>query len=568
MGTASAMETACAMGTACAMVTLDPSGCAMVTDEAKLQGVTHPVRVFRARRVHTMADDGPPPGAFVAVGDRVAATGTPAALQERFPEAERVDLGDAVVVPGFHDAHMHPSMTAEDLLHADLSAERVRSPEQLRAALAEQAARVPPGGWVRGSRYDHIKTSGGVPIDRHGLDEATGGRPALVVQVAGHWAVASSAALAAAGIDDHSEPPPGGSYGRDAAGHLNGVVYERAMDRVFAVMPATGLDDRLRGLAAALEMFHAAGLTSVGDTLVDGAGLELFQEAERRGRLSMRVNMLLVHERFEHLRRLGLRTGFGSHRLRLAGVKAFVDGAIAGRTCLLEEPFEGSDDHGMQTTSTEELHALVLDVHRCGSRLGVHANGDRAIALLLDAFEAAERQAPRGDAHHRIEHCTVITPEIVERMRRLGVVAVPFGSYVAYHGAKLVDWYGERRLERMFAHRTLLDAGITVAGSSDYPCGPFEPLLAMRSCVTRESSEDGRVLGGSQRISAREALALYTTGAAAAFGERRFKGRLAPGYLADFTVLGDDPLEVDPRRLDTVPVLQTWVGARRVGPAA
>jgi predicted amidohydrolase YtcJ len=525
----------------------------------------HPVRIFRARRVHSMAaGNGPDRRAFATVGDRIVATGTADALADRFPEAERVDLGDGVVVPGFHDAHMHPSMTAEDLLHLDLSAERVRSPEQLRAALAGQAAKVPSGGWVRGSRYDHVKTSGGTPLDRHELDRATGDRPALVVQVAGHWAVASSAALAAAGIDD-SEPPPGGAYGRDGAGHLNGVVYERAMDRVFAAMPTTSLADRLRGLAMALELFHAAGLTSVGDALVDGAGLELFQEAERRGQLSMRVNMLLLHDRFEHLRRLGLRTGIGSHRLRLAGVKAFVDGAIAGRTCLLEQPFEGSDDHGMQTTSTGELHALVADVHRAGSRLGIHANGDRAIALLLDAYEAAERQWPRGDAHHRIEHCTVITPEIVARMRRLGLVAVPFGGYVAYHGAKLLDWYGEARLERMFAHRTLLDAGITVAGSSDYPCGPYQPLLAMRSCVTRQA-EDGRVLGGSQRITPREALALYTTGSAAAFGESRVKGRLAPGYLADFVVLGGDPLEVDPSKLDAVPVLETWVGAQRVWP--
>jgi predicted amidohydrolase YtcJ len=115
----------------------------------------------------------------------------------------------------------------------------------------------------------------------------------------------------------------------------------------------------------------------------------------------------------------------------------------------------------------------------------------------------------------------------------------------------------------MFAHRTLLDAGLTVAGSSDYPCGPYEPLLAMRSCVTRESA-DGRVLGGSQRISAREALALYTTGSAAAFGETASKGRIAPGYLADFTVLGEDPLAVDARTLAGVPVLETWVGAERV----
>jgi predicted amidohydrolase YtcJ len=313
-------------------------------------------------------------------------------------------------------------------------------------------------------------------------------------------------------------------------------------------------------------MFHAAGLTSLGDALVGPRDITLYQEAERRGLLTARVNMLVSYDAFAGVQRLGLRTGFGSDRLRLGGVKGFVDGAIGGRTCLLERPFEGTQDHGMQTTSTADLAEMVRSVHDAGSRLAVHANGDRAIVLLLDQIEAAEAANPRPDAHHRIEHCSVVTPEILERMRRLGMIAAPFATYVHYHGGRLLEWYGPERAERMFAHRSFLDAGVRVAGSSDYPCGPFAPLLAMQSCVTRRGF-DGATIAPSQRITAAEALALYTTGSAEASGEAAVKGRLAPGYLADFAVLGGDPLTTAPDEIAAIPVHATYVGGRRVWPA-
>lgn len=253
--------------------------------------------------------------------------------------------------------------------------------------------------------------------------------------------------------------------------------------------------------------------------------------------------------------------------MRLGGVKAFADGAVAGGTCLVEEPFEGTADHGIQTLSTAELTDLVSQVHSSGNRLAVHANGDRAIKLVLDAMERAAREHPDVRVEHRIEHCSLVDGGIVARMRELGVIAVPFGSYVAFHGDKLVDYYGLNRLERMFAHRSLLDAGIPVAGSSDFPCGPFEPLLALASCVTRQSvfgRTAGQVLGGSQRISVLEALGLYTTGSARASGETAVKGRLLPGQLADFVVLSENPVRVAPQQLSSIEVLATWVGGEEV----
>lgn len=530
------------------------------------------IEIFKARRVVTLADAAPE--AFAVLGEQIVAVGAATDLAARFPDAALTDVGDGVIVPGFNDAHIHPSIVAEDLLNLDVSYGAVHSLADLTAKVLAQATATPPGTWIRASRYDDAKMAEGRVLTRWDLDEVAPDHPVLVLQVAGHWGVVNSKALELGGLDDASTPPPGGEYGRDAAGRLNGVLYERALFELAypavaagePIVPQATLEERLGGLERALAMFHAAGLTSLGDALVGPRDLLLYQEAERRGLLTARVNMLLSYEVFEHLNALSLRTGFGSHRLRIGGVKAFVDGAIGGRTCLLEQPFEGTTDHGMQTTSTEELATIVRAVHEAGSRLAVHANGDRAIALLLDQVEAADAALPRPNAHHRIEHCSVVTPEILARMKRLGMIAVPFGSYVHYHGGKLLEWYGAARAERMFAHRSFLDAGVAVAGSSDYPCGPFEPLLAMQSCVTRRGS-DGALIGPSQRISPLEALQLYTTGGAFASGEPDVKGRLAPGYLADFVVLGADPTTTPPDEIGAIPVRATYVGGRRVWPA-
>jgi predicted amidohydrolase YtcJ len=217
----------------------------------------------------------------------------------------------------------------------------------------------------------------------------------------------------------------------------------------------------------------------------------------------------------------------------------------------------------MQTISDAELRDIVRMVHLDGNRVCVHANGDRAIGKLLDQLEDAHRERPMPQVHHRIEHCSIVNDEILHRMKNLHAIAAPFGSYVHYHGGKLLDWYGPKRIDRMFAHRAFLDHGVAVVGSSDYPCGPYQPLLAMQSCVTR-TGYDGTPLGLSQRIRPAEALALYTVNAAYASDEAATKGRLAPGYLADFVVLDDDPLTVDPSTLGSLGIRATYVGGTRV----
>jgi predicted amidohydrolase YtcJ len=527
--------------------------------------------VYRARRVLTPGPDATE--ALAIRGGTVLATGSARELTARYPGAEQVDLGDGVLSPGFNDVHTHLAIAAEDLLHLDLSAGAVGSLAELTAAIAREARRTPAGGWIRGSRYDDAKMREDRLLTRADLDAVAPDHPVLVVHVAGHWAVVNSAALALGGLTADSEPPDGGSFGRDAAGELNGILYEQAYfdfaDPATAkvpevVVPESDREARLAGLRRAVRMFHAAGLTSITDALTGAADLELFREAERRGDLGLKLSVLVSFEDYELVRDLPAGSDLGQGNIRLGGVKAFLDGAVGGRTCLLEQPFEGTtDDFGLQTMATEVLTDLTRMVHEDGHRLCVHANGDRAIRLLLAQLAAAQSRHEIAGTSHRIEHCTIVSEEILRQMRELGTAAIPFGSYVHYHGSKLEEWYGSRRVERMFAHRWFLDMGVPVAGSSDFPCGPYEPLLAMQSCVTRRGW-DGPVLAPAQRIDAAEALSLYTTRAAELEGQGGQKGRLAPGQAADFVVLDEDPLTAAPETIGAIGVRETYVDGERV----
>lgn len=526
--------------------------------------------LVQARRIHTMA--GPPVDAMVLLGDRVVATGDHKDLAARFPIEETISL-DGVVVPGLNDAHVHPTMTAENQLHVDCSPEIAVDEDRLVALLRAEADACEPGEWVIGSRYDQSKTTGGRVVDRHFLDRVTGDIPTLLYHVSVHWGVLNSAGLRAAGLGDDSTDPQDGALGRDGEGRLNGVVYEQALFDIAypalarrpTAVPASSLDQRLRSLDRVQQMFHAVGLTSACDALCGPEDVRLLMAARAAGSLTLRTGMLLAYPHYEHLTALGLR-GLGDEQLRLVGVKAFVDGACAGGNCLVDQPFEGTDDdHGMQTMDTAALEDLVARTHADGVVLGVHANGDRAIRMLLTAHEKARATGPQPltAVRHRIEHCTLVDDDILGRMKALGLVAVPFGSYARFHGDKLPGYYGEERLERMFAHRSLLDAGIPVAGSSDYPCGPLEPLAAITSCVERRSL-DGSLVGASQRISVEEALRLYTSGAAYATGEEHLKGRLRAGLLADFVELSQDIFETPLAEIAALEVQSTWVGGRCV----
>jgi predicted amidohydrolase YtcJ len=305
----------------------------------------------------------------------------------------------------------------------------------------------------------------------------------------------------------------------------------------------------------------------VHQTGTDTASFVALQEAYRAGEMRWRMYAFPAgaSDLFRGLKAAGVRTGFGDEWLRVGAVKFGADGSASERTMRMSTPFVGRpNDYGILTMQQPEIDAAVEDAHTHGFQVGIHANGDVTIGMVLDAYEKVLKKHPRADARHRIEHCTLVNPTLVRRIRALGVIPTPFWTYVYYHGDKWVE-YGEEKVRWMFAHRSFLDAGIRVPGASDYGPGPYEPMMALQSMVTRKDYR-GRVWGANQRVTVDEALRIGTLHGAYASFEEGVKGSITVGKLADFVVLGEDPHEVDPERLKDIKVERTVVGGKTMHP--
>ena len=477
-----------------------------------------------------------------------------------------IDVQRKTVAPGFIDAHNHMLSTGRTrYLLVDCSPEAVASIADLKQAIRERAQATPKGHWVRGRTYDDTKLAEMRHPNRWDLDEAAPDHPVHIGQVSGHISVVNSRALELAHITVDTPDPIGGCYDRDpATGELTGVCRESA-GRAFApLMPPPTVEEDREAIKLVCKLYTEAGITSCTDPGIGPRDLRAYQDALAHGELPIRMYLFISNAFFPQFEASGIRTGFGNERLRIGAIKLMVDGAIAGRTAYVSEPYVGSpDDYGILVVESQEvLDEQVLRAHRAGFQIGTHANGDRAIDMILNAYEKALTKLPRENHRHRIEHCTIVNPQILERMKRLGILAIPFGSYIWQHGEKMV-YYGPERVARMFPHRSFLDYGIPVAGSSDHPPGPYPPLLGIHSCVTRKS-HTGEVLGADQKIMPEEALRLYTMGGAYASFDEHVKGSLETGKLADFVVLSEDPTSVSPDSIKDIAVAMTIVGGEVV----
>ena len=520
--------------------------------------------VIRNANVITINPRQTPAAALAILNGRIVAVGTAADVSNLVgPGTEVLDLTGKTVLPGFIDAHIHVLNSGiRHVMAADCDLPSIAA---IQAALAERVASTPAGQWVQGFKFDDTKTAENRFLFREDLDAVSVHHPVMVAHRAGHIYYLNSAALRAAGFNNETTDPPGGRLGRNPdTGELNGVVYERAIEPVrFGLIPPETPEIRRQGLTTICRMLNRAGLTSVHDARVVQEELATYQEGRDAGDLSLRVYVLMYYPHFPALREAGLKTGFGDDLLRLGGIKMVADGAIAARTAYLSEPYIGSDcDHGILAMEPDEIEQNVMQMHEAGFQVCIHANGDVAIDMVTRAYEKAQKAFPRNDPRHRVEHCTLVNPEILNRMRALGTIATPFCTYVYHHGEKM-PFYGEERLKWMFAQRSFLDYGVVSTGATDYPPGPFEPLLGIQSCVTRTDSR-GNVWGANQKVSVEEALKLYTINGAYASFEEDLKGSLEPGKLADLVVLGADPTEVDPMTIKDIAVERTIVGGRTV----
>ena len=481
------------------------------------------------------------------------------------PETEVLVLKGKTVLPGFIDAHIHVlnsgirHVTAADCDLASISA--------IQESLKDQADRTPKGEWVQGFKFDDTKTVEGRFLNRIDLDLVSTEHPIMVAHRAGHIYYLNSKALDLASFNDDTPDPPGGRLGRfPDRNALNGVIYERAIEPVrFGLIPPETEEIRREGLKLICNMLYRVGLTSVHDARVTKEEFLTYQNGKEAGDLTLRIYALLYHPHFESARATGLKTGLGDDMLKLGGIKMIADGAIAARTAYLSQPYLETPcdcDYGILAMDAVETEEMVRQIHQAGFQVCIHANGDLAIDMVLKAYEKAQLEYPRLDTRHRIEHCTVVNPDLLKRMHDLGVIATPFCTYVYHHGEKM-PFFGKDRLEWMFAQRSFIDYGVISTGATDYPPGPYEPLLGIQACVTRTDS-NGNLWGASQRISVEEALKLYTLHGAYASFEEDLKGSLEVGKLADIVVLGNDPTAVDPFTIKDIAVERTILGGKTV----
>ncbi len=518
--------------------------------------------VFKGANIITVDPNTPHAQALAMKDGKFVGVGSDSDIEGLIgPGTNIQDMRGKTIVPGFIDAHIHVlSSGTRHVMAADCDQ---RSIAEIQSALRERVDSASRGQWIQGFKFDDTKTQENRFLDKDDLDAVSDELPIMVSHRAGHVYYLNSVAMELSGYHNESEDPAGGRLGRKPdTGELNGVLYERAAEPAQEMVPGVTAEVRRHGLKTICGMLTAAGLTSVHDARVSNLELNTYQEGRDNGDLSLRVYMLMGHPHFPALRDAGVKTGFGDDRLRIGGIKMVSDGAIAARTAYLSEPYVDSDDHGILTMTAEETETAVMEMHQAGFQVAIHANGDLAIDMVLNAYEKAQRENPRNDPRHRIEHCTLVNPDILSRMNKLGTVATPFCTYVYYHGEKM-GFYGEDRLEWMFAQRSFIDSGVVSTGATDYPPGPFEPLMGIQSCVTR-TDMNGKLWGASQRISVEEALRLYTQNGAYASFEEDIKGSIEVGKLADLVVLSHDITTVDPFGIIDIPIEQTVIGGRAV----
>ncbi|HEY4530221.1 MAG TPA: amidohydrolase family protein [Luteimonas sp.] len=524
-------------------------------------------RLLTGARIHTSDTSVPVATAMVwDANGRIIAVGDAAELAGRHPDAERIDVGDATVVPGLIDAHAHLVGLGHALMQADLVG--ARSTGEIVERLQAFARDLPAGAWLMGRGWDQNLWPESAFPTAAVLDAAFPDRPVVLERVDGHATWANSAAMRAIERDLSGDWQPEGGLVLREDGRPTGVFIDMAASLVYAAAPEPDLQWQEQAFARALEHVASLGLTGVHDMGSSDGDFALMKRFADRGALSVRVQAYASRgaDAIDVLCRDGAYR-HASGRLDMRGVKLMIDGALGSRgAALIEDYSDDPGNRGLLVQNEEDFAAAVRRAQACGLQVATHAIGDRGNRIVLDTYAKVLGDAASGDHRWRIEHAQVIAPGDIQRFAGLRLVA----SMQPTHATSDMPWAGERlgeeRLAGAYAWRSFVEAGVPLALGSDFPVEFADPRLGLLAAVTRQDVH-GTPPGGwlpGQVLTAAEALHGFTAGAAwAAFDEDRV-GRLAPGLRADFVLLDRDPLAVEGSELDDLKVRSTWVDGRPV----
>jgi predicted amidohydrolase YtcJ len=509
--------------------------------------------------------------ALAIVDGRVLATGTDVEIAAlyRGPATTLVNLHGAFVMPGFNDAHVHLGGAGHIKLSVDLTG--TTSLAEMQARITRFVESAAPGAWLTGGGWDHTLWPSKTLPTRGDLDSVTGGHPTLLERIDGHIAVANTAALASAGITAQTPDPPGGHFDRDASGKATGIVREApALALVEAHIPPASAGDRRHGMELALADAAAHGLTSVQDNS-EWEDFLVLQQLEREGSLPVRVSEWLPFDApLAQLERMRAAQPADDRMLHTTMLKGFMDGSLGSRTAAMLAPYaDDPGNSGLPRYDQAKLDQMAAERAAAGFQLGFHAIGDRAVEMALNAFAVAEsattqangtgRPAHTHEPRYRIEHSQVLAPGDFARYKQLGVIASMQPSHLLTDMHWAPARLGPERTRYAYAWKQFLEAGVPLAFGTDYPVEPVTPFRGLYAAVTRRDEANTMSYHPEDVLSIGQALYAYTQGSAYAEFTEGWKGRLAPGYAADFVVLDRDLLHATPQAILGTLVLQTIV---------
>ena len=528
---------------------------------------------------YTAADGQPRAQSVVIVEDRITFVGTTADALRRAPGARRIDLRGATVVPGLTDAHAHLADIGARELTFNL--EGTRSLQELKAKLRERAAQGNPGEWLFGRGW--IETHWNPPAfpTRRDLDEAAPDRPVVLGRADGHALVANSVALKRAGIDRNTADPPGGSILKDGSGEPTGMLIDNAQDIVLKLLPPPTDEQRSKALEVGAQRSVRLGWTQLqiaGNTFHE---VDLICELYRQGRIQLRLYDAIRGpgpDATRLLSEVGKWTANGpsarrcGDKLRVGGIKLYIDGALGSRGAALLAPYSDSPgSQGLLVNTEATLFPLLTEALRRGVQVETHAIGDRGNRIMLDLYERAFAAVPVSqravaEPRWRIEHAQILSPADIPRFARLGVIASMQPSHAISDLYFAPGRLGPDRLAGAYAWRSLLDSGAVVAAGTDAPVEKGDPLVEFYAAVARRSL-DGFADANwhlEQRVSRQQALRMLTLAPAYAAFQETERGSIEPGKLADFTVLSSDIMTIPEADILRAHVLMTIIGGQVV----
>jgi len=475
-----------------------------------------------------------------------------------------IDLKGKTVLPGFIDTHIHFIGVGLSLSILDLR--DVKSIDEFKGLVKKRVESLEPGKWILGRGWDQDKFSEKRYPNRWDLDEVAPENPIFLRRVCGHIAVANSLALKIAGIDRYTPDPEGGKIDRDENGEPTGILRESAMKLVWSKIPQPSLDDYVKAVELACNEALSHGITSVHFVSAIPEEIEALQVARSLGKLKVRVCLYISAEYLDELLVLRLKRGFGDDFIKINGVKVLIDGSLGARTAALRSPY--SDDPssmGILTMPIERFRDIVSRAHDGGLQVAVHAIGDRAVELALKVFSEVLSKNPRADHRHRIEHASIMSPELIKLMSDLGVCASIQPRFII-SDFWAVDRVGPDRAKWVYPFKSMIEAGVKIAGGSDCPVDPLDPLYQIYSAVSRGKYDGIKLYKYTydECLTPIEAALLFTKNAAYIGFEEKIKGSLEVGKYADMIVLSEDPFSIDESRIKDVKVLMTIVNGEIV----